>query len=363
MSFQEILNHYRGIINKELKRFFSSLKVLESGNPLIKKHQELLGNFCLSPGKRLRPIMAIMAFKGISQKNEKEIIFPALALELYHNSTLIHDDIYDEDIIRRGMPAPHFLFQKWFEKRYKKYFYSGALYSSAAQRFAVVAGFINGQILKALANLPILQSNVSSEKKVEILKLFQRFDISDNIGQAIDLFFERENKITEKDYLKMVDCKTGELFKASIELGAVLAGSAKSQRECLRKYAENLAAAFQIKDDLLDISIGGEKGRGVGSDIKKGKKTLLLIYSLKKAEQKEKKAIKKIAGREGMAEKEIKKVINLYYRLGAVNYCEKLAGQKIKKALFWLSQIKPEVRADSQKFFEDLANFMFQRKK
>lgn len=363
MNFEQTLIHYQKVVNKELKKFFISLKFAESKNALIKEQIKILRNFCLSPGKRLRPIMAIMAFRGLSDKDEKEIILPALSLELYHNYTLIHDDIYDEDVARRGQPTPHFLFQKWFKKRYEKGFYSGNFYSGSAQRFGVVAGFISGQILRLLVNLPILEFDISSAKKIEIFKLFQSIGIFDNTGQAIDLFFEKENRITEKEYLKMVDCKTGVLFEASMELGAILAGATQNQRKCLKNYAKNLAAAFQLKDDLLDISIGGEKGRGIGSDIKQGKKTLLFIYSLGRANPKQKKLIRKIVGKGKVSNKEIKKVIDLYYVLGAVDYCEKISNQKTKKALFWLNQIRPKLSPNSQKFFEDLAKFVFQRKR
>lgn len=363
MNFKVTLAHYQKIINKELGAFFNSVEFFERKNPLLREGFEILRNFCLSPGKRIRPIMAIMAFKGISNGPEKKILLPALSLELYHNYTLIHDDIYDEDIVRRGQPTPHFLFQKWFKKRYKKTFYSGSFYSGASSRFGAVAGFINGQILRVLAISPILKADISVEKKLEILGIFQELEIANNIGQALDLFFEKESKIGERDYLKMVDCKTGVLLKTSVEVGAILAGAAKTQRKNLRKYSEDIAAAFQIKDDLLDISVGGEKGRGIGSDIKQGKKTLLFIYALKKANRKQKETLQKIVGKGGATKKEIKTIIDLYYEFGAVDYCQKIAEQKTKKSLFWLRQIKPKLRADSRKFFEDFASFVFQRKK
>lgn len=363
MNFKETLAHYQKIINKELMAFFNYVEFPEQKNPLLMEGFEILKNFCLAPGKRIRPIMAIMAFRGLSRKNEKEVLWPTLSLELYHNYTLIHDDIYDEDIMRRGEPTPHFLFKEWFEKKHKRQFYSGNLYSGASSRFGVVAGFIVGQILKILASRLILNSDVSPTKKNEILNLFQNLGISDNIGQALDLYFEKENKITENDYLEMVDYKTGGLFKTSVGIGAILADATKNQQKCLRNYAQDLAVAFQIKDDLLDISVGGEKGRGVGSDIRQGKKTLLFIYALKKANQKQKKILREIASRGGATKKEIQNVIDLHYKLGAVDYCQKIANQKTKKALFWLNQMEPKLKLYSQKFFEDLAQFMFQRKK
>lgn len=371
MEIKKEISFYQKIIDKELKKFFTKLKFLERKNPLIRQEISLLKKFCLLPGKRLRPILSIAAFKAVSFPvtrsrqtcSLKNIFLPILSLELYHNHTLIHDDIYDEDIIRRGKSTPHFLFQRWFEKRYRVFPYSGNLYyKNSRSRFGVVSGFICGKILRALVNLPIFQSKISFEKKIEILKLFEKLDISDNFGQTIDLFFEKENKITERDYFKMVDYKTGGLFKASVLLGAILGRATQSQRGILKNYAENIAYVFQIKDDLLDLSIGGEKGRGVGSDIREGKKTLLLISALNKANQKQKKKISKIIGKKKATPEEINKITNLYYDLGAVDFCYKIARQKIKRAINSLKKAQPKLNTESQKFFEELANFMLERK-
>jgi len=365
------LKYYQKIINQNLGKFFDGLKLFESKNPLIKEQLKLLRKFCLLPGKRLRPILAIVAFKAVSSYSIgsgqtrflKDIFLPILSLELYHNYTLIHDDIYDEDIVRRGKPTCYSLLQKWFKKKYKKIPYSGNLYKNSQSRFGVVSGFIGGKILRTLVNLPIFQSNISFRKKIEILKLFEELDISDNFGQAVDLFFEKENKITQDDYFEMVKLKTGGLFKTSVELGAILDNATHFQRRALKNYAKNLAYVFQIKDDLLDLSIGGEKGRGIGSDIKKGKKTLLLIFSLKKAGLKDKELIFKIIGKEEASVKEIETIIKLYHRLGAVKFCQNIARQKMEKALFWLNKLKSETNQESYRFLKGLIFFVFERKK
>jgi len=364
MNFQKVLKKYQAIVNKELKKFFDSVEIPEAQNFLVKEEIKVLKNFCLSPGKRIRPIMAIMAFRGLSKKDEKKFILPFLSLEIFHNYTLIHDDIYDEDVIRRGEPTPHFLFSKLFEKRYKNAAESGLFFKNNKTRFGAITGFINGEIVKSLSNFIVINDkNIDGIKKLEILRLFQGLDMIINIGQAMDLFFEKEEKITEKDYIKMAGYKTGELFKAPVELGAILAGATENQINCLKNYANNLAIAFQIKDDLLDISIGGEKGRGIGSDIKQGKKTLLLIYALSKASQNQKKLIKKIIRNEKLSDKEIKEIIKLYNDLGAVNYCQKIAKQKIKKSLSWLDKINPRLTKEAYVFFKELASFIVLRKK
>jgi geranylgeranyl diphosphate synthase type I len=358
------LKYYQKIINLNLRSFFDKLELPKLRNPLIKEQLRLLRNFCLSPGKRLRPILAIAVFKAISSKPEKDIFLPVLSLELYHNYTLIHDDIYDEDVVRRGNPAYHFSLQGWFKKKYKNIPYFGNLYKNSYSRFGVVSGFIGGKILRSLVNLPIFQSNISFRKKIEILKLFEKLDIVDNFGQATDLFFEKEKKITEKDYFLMVNLKTGGLFKTSVELGAILADATPSQRKVLKNYAENLAYVFQIKDDLLDLSIGGEKGRGTGSDIREGKKTLLLISALKRANKSQMKKILKIVGNEKAKKEEIKEIIKIYYKVGVVDLCEKIARKKIKKAIYWLKKIQPKLKnSEYQSFLENLAYFMLERKK
>lgn len=357
------LKYYQKIINQNLRRFFDGLKFAESKNPLIKEQLKLIKNFCLSSGKRIRPILAIATFKAISSRSERDIFLPVLSLELYHNYTLIHDDIYDEDIVRREKPTYHFLFQKWFKKRYKKTSYFGGLYKNSWARFGVVSGFIGGKILRTLVNLPVFQSGISFRKKIEILKIFEKLDISDNFGQATDLFFEKESRIAQDDYFEMVKLKTGGLLKTSVELGAILGGATLSQIKTLKNYAENLAYVFQIKDDLLDLSISGEKGREVGSDIKKGKKTLLLIYSLKRARLEDRKLIFKIIGKEEASIKEIETIINLYHRLGAVEFCQSIAKQKMEKSLFWLNKLKSGVNQESYQFLKELIFFVFERKK
>ena len=364
MNFEKILKKYQIIVNKKLKKFFDSVEIPESDNFLVKEEIKILKNFCLSPGKRIRPIMAIMAFKGIAGKDEKKFILPFLSIEIFHNYTLIHDDIYDEDVVRRGEPTPHFLFSKLFEKRYKNAAEPGLFFKNNKTRFGAITGFINGEIVKSLSNFIIIEDkNIDKNKKFEILKLFQKLDMLINVGQAMDLFFEKEERITEKDYIKMAGHKTGALFKAPVELGAILAGATKNQITCLKNYANNLAIAFQIKDDLLDISIGGEKGRGIGSDIKQGKKTLLLIYALRKANKSQKKLIEKIIRNENLSKEEIREIIDLYNKLGAVNYCWKVSERKIKEALFWLNKVSPQLKPSSYDFFAKLANFVISRGK
>lgn len=365
MNFSEMLKHYQKIIDKALRIYLEKkLKELPSfGNSFVEKQHQLFAQYCIKGGKRLRPILTLMAYQAVGGQGKKSILLPALAFELYHNYTLIHDDIYDEDEKRRNEWANHILLQRWFEKKYPGLSLENILYKNTATRFGVVAGIINGKYLHTLSSLPILETDISDEKKVAGMKLHQAVSIYDNTGQAIDLAFEQEFKVKERDYYHMVLCKTGQLFQAATEWGAILGEANASQKAALRNYIKEVAIVFQIKDDLLDIAAGGEKGRGLGSDIKKGKKTLLIIHALKKATVEQRKFILEILGNQTTQLSEIRKIIRLLHQLGSVQYCQKIATQRVKKAINHLNQAKPAFLPEPKRFFQDLAFFMLARKK
>jgi len=365
MNFSKTLKLYQRLIDKALRDYLSQkIKELPSfGNSFVKNQHQLFLTYCLRSGKRLRPILTLMAYRAVGGRDIKKILTPALAFELYHNYTLIHDDIYDEDEQRRGEWASHILLQRWFEKKYGRSLSENILYKNSAARFGVVAGIINGKYLHTLSSLPILESKISDEKKVAGMKLHQAVSIFDNTGQAIDLYFEQASDAREQDYYDMVLCKTGRLFQAVIEWGAILGGAGASQRKTLGKYAEEISIAFQLKDDLLDIDFKGGKGRGIGSDIKKGKKTLLAIQALKKANIQEKKFILRILGNGKATTGEIKKVIAILHKSGSVDYCRRIADLRVKKAIHYLRQARPPLAQDVICFFQDLAYFMAERKK
>jgi geranylgeranyl diphosphate synthase type I len=365
MNFQRTLEDYKKNIDQVLQKYLEKkIKRLPVfNNAFIRQEYKLIKDFCLSNGKRLRPILTLMAYRAVGGKKEKDIYIPALAFELFHNHTLIHDDIYDEDEIRRNRITNHTIFQKEFEKKYQ-IFSKSALYKNSATRFGIVAGFINGKLLYSLGILAILESKISKQKKIEGMNLYQMVSIYDNIGQAIDLAFEESLTIKAKDYFDMVLCKTGQLFRSAVEWGVVLGEGTNSQRTALRNYISDLSIAFQIRDDLIDIAVQkGAKGRGLGSDIRKGKKTLLAIHALKKSNFQQKKVILNILGNDQAKDSEIKKVIDLFYRLGSVDYCQKVARQRIKKAIGYLDKAKPKLRTKPKEFLLDLAWFMLERKK
>lgn len=363
MDFEKTIKKYQEIINSELERYFQQKKKNwpNSSNQFVRRHYDLLASYCLRNGKRLRPILTIMAYRAVGGKKEQSIFLPALAFELFHNYTLIHDDIYDEDEKRRGEWSNHILFKDEFIKKYRNK-KGEDLYKDKASRFGVVAGFINGKILHALGLSLILDADIDERKKIAGLNLYREVSILDNNGQAIDLGFEEEAGVSEKDYYKMVLCKTGQLFKASLEWGAVLGGANESQILALRKYGEKLSLAFQMKDDLMDLDFDGGKKRQIGSDIKKKKKTLILIQALKKAGKKDQKIILDIFKKEIITDLDVTKVVAIFNKAGSLEYVKKRASLIAQEALKSLDNPEFFLLPKPKYFLKNLTNFMVNRK-
>jgi geranylgeranyl diphosphate synthase type I len=361
--FHDQLKSLKRRVDDELRQFFrSAYHLFPIKEPSIGQQLSLIKQACLSNGKRIRPIISIMAYRAFAGKKEPVIIPASLPLELFHNYTLIHDDIYDEDATRRGVATNHSIFINSFIKHSGSKTKTSLLYKNSATRFGVVSGIINGKLLHALSFWLLNRLPISPVKKLMGINMLIRQSINDNVGQSIDLAIEEDLEIGEKEYFTMVYYKTGCLLKTSIEWGAFLGGATKRQRSLLSSYMEELGYIFQIKDDLIDIGIGGKKGHRIGSDIKKGKRTLPIIYALKNSDKKEKRQIFRILGNESATKKEIGAVVKLIKDKKAPEYCERIAERKMEKAFNFLEQVSP-LKNESEQFFRNLAHFMWERKK
>jgi geranylgeranyl diphosphate synthase type II len=218
-------------------------------------------------GKRLRPILVILACEAVGGKIT-DSLNAAVAVELLHNFTLVHDDIMDRDDKRRGRETVH---KKW------------------NQDVAILAG--DGLLALAYDSLmrtqsPLIQiiSNLFTEALLEVCE-----------GQALDSEYETRDQVTLADYFTMIDKKTAKLFAMSCHIGALCGGCNDSMAENLKKFGEFVGRAFQVQDDLLDIT-SEEKilGKSFGSDIRQGKKTFLLIHALQNASDEDQKLMRRI---------------------------------------------------------------------
>ncbi len=212
-------------------------------------------------GKRIRPVLCLMAAQ-LFDGDIKKSLYPALALEVFHNFTLLHDDIMDNAEVRRNQPAVH---KKW---------------SSNA---AILSG--DAMLIKAYQFLSIC----NNDQLPELFALFNELAIGVCEGQQYDMDFETRMDVTADEYIEMIRLKTAILLAGSLKVGALLAKASKEDAECIYEFGLNIGLSFQLQDDYLDC-FGDTKnfGKKIGGDILANKKTYLLINALELAQGEEK---------------------------------------------------------------------------
>lgn len=209
-------------------------------------------------GKRLRPAVVMLAADAVRPGSSDDILHAALALEVTHTFTLIHDDIMDEDILRRGVPTVH---TKW----------------------DMPTGILAGDVLYARAFEHLCMATAKNEAKVRATAMLARACADVCEGQHMDMSFEHRSDVTEPEYMEMVRKKTGVLYAAAAGIGAILGGGNGVQVKALYNFGLNTGVAFQIQDDLIDLLAPAEKsGKDQASDLREGKETLLVIRAREK---------------------------------------------------------------------------------
>jgi geranylgeranyl diphosphate synthase type II len=254
--------------------------------------------------------MSANLFSDIVDKAVK----PAIALEIFHNFTLIHDDIMDNADVRRGKPTVH---KKWNPN----------------------VAILSGDAAIIVAYKYVAQTD--STLLPEILKVFNATALEVCDGQQFDMEYEKLPVVTEDDYLKMIELKTSVLLAAAAKIGAILGGASLQDAERLYNFGRNLGLAFQLQDDLLD-TYGDPKvfGKAIGGDIISNKKTFLMINALKLATQPSQVALQKILKNEAIApEEKIASVKAIYDEVGVKEITEKKIDFYYKLALAEIAKI------------------------
>lgn len=261
-----------------------------------------------SGGKRLRPLLVLLTAKAAGG-SYSSAYNAAVAIELLHNFTLVHDDIMDNADKRRGRPTIH-----------KKYDLSTAI--------------LSGDSLLAVAYINLLKDCKENDKKV--LAEFTKGVIEICEGQSLDKDFEARKQVSLQEYLGMIRKKTAVLLEVCCSIGAMIGGGTEKQIKALSLYGRNLGMAFQIQDDLLDLTADeAEFGKITGGDLVEGKKTFLFIKALEKARGKDKKVLLQAVKNKGISREEVPLFKEMFYRLGIIDDCEReisrLTGLAVKQ--------------------------------
>ena len=281
-------------------------------------------------GKRIRPVMCLMGNELFDTLNPDA--WPvATAIELFHNFTLIHDDIMDKAALRRGLPTVH-------------------------TRYGESTALLTGDVMLIVAYDYL--NKIDNLFLHKILNLFNRTAKEVCEGQQLDMDFEKMDTISIGDYLKMIELKTSVLLAASLQMGAILGGASEGNCRHLYEFGKNLGIAFQIQDDYLDAFGDPEKfGKDIGGDIRQNKKTFLLLHALESSDEKNKIALQNLL-KENPADK-VEQVLRIYRNCQADQWAKTLKEKYLREALFHLSETA--VISARKKPLEELAAFLIQR--
>lgn len=282
-------------------------------------------------GKRLRPTLCLMASELYGGKYE-DTINAAIGVELFHNFTLLHDDMMDKAEMRRGKPVVHV---KWTEN----------------------IALLSGDAMSVIAYKYVSKTPINLK---DTLDVFSDTALKICEGQQYDMNFETMAEVTEEQYLKMIQLKTAVLLAASLKMGAVIANANNDEREKIYKFGENLGMAFQLQDDLLDV-YGDPKifGKNIGGDIVSNKKTYLLIKALEIANEEQKKELNSWLRTAGTNPNEkINAVKKIYNQIGIREHSLELMNKYFDYAFEIFETIKVE---DKKK--EILRNYALSMKK
>ena len=277
------------------------------------------------PGKRIRPLLLLMGcdmFGG----DVKQALNPSFAVEVFHNFTLVHDDIMDNADIRRGVPTVHKI-------------------------FGTNAGILAGDVMLAFAYRYL--TNVEPQYIPSLISIFNKTAIEIFEGQQMDMDFEKRSDVTEHEYLKMIEFKTSVLLGCCLQLGAVIGGASAQDQKLIYEFGLMLGLSFQIKDDYLDTFGEAEKvGKRIGGDIIQNKKTYLYVTAWNNANAAQKAQFTALLT-EHDEEKKIREVKQLFEATGARQQALNKADELYNVALQSLQKIS--VGEASQKPLAEMA--------
>ena len=280
-------------------------------------------------GKRIRPTLLMLAYNLYAEDIERTLM-PASAVEIFHNFTLLHDDIMDNAAVRRGRPSVP---AKWGEN------------------VAILSG--DAMLILAYNHLQRTQT----DKLAKIFEIFNKMAAEVCEGQQFDMDFETQAKVSVVDYMRMIELKTAALLAGSAHIGATLAGASAQDCQKLYNFGLEVGLAFQLQDDLLD-SFGDERlGKKIGGDILEGKKTILMIEAFSRANEEQREVLRTTHLRKDLSDAEkISTIKALYEELGVPERVEQQIAQKFQRALGILDNLEvPQERTiELRRYAENL---------
>jgi geranylgeranyl diphosphate synthase type II len=316
------LQNYSNIIEQEINKLDLPLQPKNLYDPL--RYFLKLG------GKRIRPVLTFLAAE-MFKANEKDTKYAALTIELFHNFTLIHDDIMDNAPLRRNQATVH---EHW------------------NSNIAILAGDV------LFAKAYEILGHCNSSNLNDLFSVFSRTAREVCEGQQMDMDFENRKDVSEKEYIEMIRLKTSVLLGCALEMGAILGNANSEERNAIYHFGVHLGISFQIQDDILDLFGSPEKvGKQLGGDVISNKKTLLSISAKSRAGAYDYNALFELES-ERNHEIKVKSIKKIFESLSAREYCEEKMKAHFEKALEYLNRIPSH---HSKQQLLQLANYLISR--
>ena len=288
------------LVKDDLKEIEIALK--ENLNPHLDLVSKIAGHILFSGGKRLRPLLMVLSARICGYDGDYDKTFSTI-FEYLHAATLLHDDLVDQATLRRGKPVAH------------------SIWDNATT--VLVGDFLLARAL-----------SIASETELpNVIRIVAEITENMSQGEIHQLMKKGSLDLTEKEYMEIIRRKTAVLFQGACRVSALIAGAPKEKEIALSDYGFNFGIAFQMVDDLLDYTLDtGVLGKEVGADLKEGKLTLPVIYSLKAADAEDRAQMETIIKNRDFSVHVFKKLISLIKKYGGQKYTEKLAAEYVRNA-------------------------------
>jgi len=354
-AFEDFAGRYSALIEEELAKFLEE-KARSAADERRRRVVEEISKFTLGGGKRLRPLLMILGYAGSKGVVDSRIVRASISIELVHSYLLMHDDVMDRDEFRRGGPTVWRAFRDlhvsaWGLEEATHYGYSMAI--------------IAGDLAAAYAVQALLRSEFEYDVVLRAVELMQDVIEKTGHGQILDMALEKEplSAVKEEDVLEVHRLKTAlYTIDGPLRMGGVLARADEGLLRAYSRYAIPVGIAFQLQDDILGV-FGDEAvvGKPVDSDIKEGKRTLLVVKAWERATSEQRRVLERTLGNRFASKEDVEMVREIMRSTGALDYVRELALRLVREGSSALDEA--DVSSDVREVLKDLAKVVVERVK
>lgn len=354
MSTKNDLTVFKEKLDRELKKLLERKQAeVTRISPFLGQIMYQIKDLTMRGGKRIRPALLYYSYLAHGGEDQTQALRAAMAVELAETYLLIHDDIMDDDTLRRGGTTihEHFTSLAWSDYRSK----------NNPADFGHSIAIIAGNVACALSNKVLASVKADPVRRIRMSEELNRVYEVEGYGQALDIFSSLRDDLTPKDVLTVYKLKTVPYtFDGPIKIGAIMAGADESKIKALEGYSYPLGIAFQIQDDILGMFGSEEKlGKPVTSDLKEGKKTLLMLETLTKADPRDQKILHKMLGNKRISVKDLVIARQIIEKTGSLERLRRQAEKMVKDSLKVVEKL--ELKIEGKEFLLSLADYMVKR--